>query len=84
MDSPLSPILANIYMEFFLKNWPWKKQTRNHHYGSDDTFVTWPHDPELLQAFLHHVNCLTMEMEKDSTLPFLDVLVTCNPQSHTL
>jgi hypothetical protein len=47
----------------------------------DDTFVVWPHDPEHLQNFLSHLNCLrpaiqfTMEIESDSAIPFLDVLV---------
>ena len=44
----------------------------------NDTFVTWQHEPEKLGRFLDHQNCLhrniqfTMEMERDSHLPFLD------------
>jgi hypothetical protein len=44
----------------------------------NDTFVTWPQKPEKLVRFLHHQNCLhrniqfSMEMERDSHLPFLD------------
>lgn len=42
----------------------------------DDTFVTWPHNLEHSQLFIHHLNSLrpsikfTMEIEKDGTLPF--------------
>jgi hypothetical protein len=47
----------------------------------DDTFVIWPHAPERLQQFLDHLNSLrpsiqfTMEIESDSSIPFLNVLV---------
>jgi hypothetical protein len=47
----------------------------------DDTFVVWPHGPEHLQNFLSHLKCLrpaiqfTMEIESESAIPFLDVLV---------
>jgi hypothetical protein len=47
----------------------------------DDTFVAWPHAPELLQNILSHHNSLrpsiqfTMEIESDSAIPFLYILV---------
>jgi hypothetical protein len=47
----------------------------------DDIFVVWPHDPEQLQNFLSHLNSLrpaiqlTMEIESNGAIPFLDVLV---------
>ena len=47
----------------------------------DDTFVIWSHGKKTLDEFLLHLNSqrssieFTMEMEKDGTLPFLDVLV---------
>jgi hypothetical protein len=43
--------------------------------------VVWPHGPEQLQNFLSHLNSLkpsiqfTMEIESDSAVPILDVLV---------
>jgi hypothetical protein len=50
----------------------------------DDTFIVWPHCPDKLQEFFHHINNLrpsiqfTMERETNNHLPFLDVLVTKN------
>jgi hypothetical protein len=47
----------------------------------DDTFVDWPHGPEQLQNFLNHLNSLRpsiqfpMEIESESAIPFLYVLV---------
>jgi hypothetical protein len=47
----------------------------------DDTFVVWPHGPSRLQDFLSHLSSLrpsvqfTMEIESDSAIAFLDVLV---------
>jgi hypothetical protein len=48
----------------------------------DDTFVIWPHGKETLEEFLELLNAghssisLTMELEEDGMLPFLDVLVS--------
>lgn len=47
----------------------------------DDTFVLWDHGKAELESFLAHLNSVnqtiqfTMELEKESQLPFLDVLV---------
>jgi hypothetical protein len=48
----------------------------------DDTFVVWPHSPEQLQNFPSHNNSLrpsiiqfTVEIDSNSVIPFLDVLV---------
>jgi hypothetical protein len=47
----------------------------------DDTFVVWPHGPGQLQNFLSHHNSLrpstqfTVEIESDSAIPFLNILV---------
>jgi hypothetical protein len=46
----------------------------------DETFV-WPHNSEQLKNFLSHLNSLrptiqcTMELESDSAIPFMDVVV---------
>ena len=83
MGNPLSPIVVNIYMEFFeemalqsamVKPKMWLRYV-------DDTFVIWSGDKEELSMFQQHLNSLrpsiqfTMEGESDGQLPFLDVLV---------
>ena len=87
MGSPLSLVLANIYMECFeemalgstsLKPSMWLRYV-------DDTFILWPHQEDV-QILLDHVNSVrpsiqfTMEKEQDNKLPFLDVLVTRTEQ----
>ena len=87
MGSPLSPVLANIYMEYFeemalgsisLKPSMWVRYV-------DDTFILWPHQEDV-QILLDHVSSIrpsikfTMEKEQDNKLPFLDVLVTRTEQ----
>ena len=83
----LSPVLANIYMEYFeemalgstsLKPFMWFRYV-------DDTFILWPHQEDV-QILLDHVNSIrpsiqfTMEKEQDNKLPFLNVLVTRTEQ----
>jgi hypothetical protein len=47
----------------------------------DDTFVVWPHGSQRLQNFPSHLNSLrpsiqfTLEIESDSAIAFLDVVV---------
>jgi hypothetical protein len=83
MGSPLSPVIANLFMEWFEKkalDTCAKKPTLWLRYV-DDTFVIWPHGKEELQKFLQHLNSLhqaiqfTIEIENNNQLPFLDVLV---------
>ena len=84
MGSPLSPVIANLYLEHLeetalqsacLKPKLWVRYV-------DDTFVIWPHGQEELQSFHNHLNQqhpriqFKVEEEKDDKLPFLDVLVT--------
>jgi hypothetical protein len=83
MGSSLSPIVSNIFMEQFEKMvldsvqykpslWFWYV---------DGIFVVWTHGPGRLQNFYNHLNRLrsslqfTMEIELDSVIPFLDVLI---------
>jgi hypothetical protein len=60
MESSLSSIVSNIYMEYLEK----LALTLAQHKPSlwlcyvDDTFVVWPHGPEQLQNFLSHLNSL--------------------------
>ena len=78
MGSPLSPVLANIFMEYFeemalgstsLKSSIWLRYV-------DDTFILWPHQEDV-QTLLDHVNSirpsiqftLEKEQEKQITLP---------------
>ena len=78
--------VANLFMEDFeskalasAKFFP-RKWNR----FMDDTCVIWPHDQEKLNLFLGHLNSLsdsikfTMEIEVDSCLPFLDILLSRN------
>ncbi|XP_041484607.1 uncharacterized protein LOC121431166 [Lytechinus variegatus] len=87
MGSPLSPIIANIFMEHFehqaLKTADkppslWLRYV-------DGTFVIWPHSTPDLHQFLNHLNNqhpsikFTMETQRDNSIPFLDVLITKTP-----
>ena len=87
MGSPLSPVLANVYMEYFkvmalrsisLKPSMWLRYV-------DDTFLFWPHQ-EYVQALIDDVNSIhssiqfTMEKEQDNKLSFLDVFITSTDQ----
>jgi len=89
MGLPLSPIIANIYMEHFeelaltssiLQPKVWGRYV-------DDTFVIWPHSQSTLPQFLSHLNNIrpsiqfTMEEEVEQRIPFLDVLVKRSDQS---
>lgn len=87
MGSPLSPVAANLYMESYerraldtaqLKPSIWYRYV-------DDVWAVWPHGAETLTSFLDHLNGVhpnikfTMEVEKDGSLPFLDVMTTRKP-----
>ena len=91
MGSPLSPILANLYMEHFETNLLpripvnirpilWLRYV-------DDVFSLYPHDDQLLEQFLVQLNSLvpsikfTKEDEVDRILPFLDVKVHRSDES---
>ena len=81
LGSPLSPVIANFFMEEFEK----KAIEQAAHKPVccfryvDDTFVIWPHGQEKLTEFLSHLNGLhnkvqfTMEKEEEGHLPFLDI-----------
>ena len=84
MGSPLSPIVANLYMEHLeeaaLLTAPdpprlWLRYV-------DNTFVIWPHGQEKLDCFHEHLNTqhrnikFTVEHERENKLGFLDVQAT--------
>ena len=83
MGSPLSPVVANLYMENFeqcaLKAFPLSPRVWIRYV--DDTFVIWPHGKDALSNFLMHLNRqhssikFTKEEETEDRLPFLDVMV---------
>jgi hypothetical protein len=83
MGSPLSPVIANFYMEYFeqraLKSAV--LQPKCWYRYVDDTFAIWPHGADKLDEFLNHLNNIhpsikfTMETEEDGKLPFLDILI---------
>ena len=87
MGSPLSPAIANFFMERFeeeaLNTAPWKPLYYFRYV--DDTFAIWPHGEEKLHQFLEHLNSrhpnirFTCEMEENGQLPFLDVLLRRHP-----
>ena len=84
MGSPLSPVIANLYMERLEEN---ALQTapllpRLWLRYVDDAFVICPHGQDELQRFHKHLNGqhpnikFTIEHEKENKLAFLDILVT--------
>ena len=86
MGSPISPLIANIFMEEFevkaLSSIPhpslWLRFV-------DDTFVI--NREEHSQDLLHHINSqdphiqFTVEPTQQGSLPFLDILVTIEPDN---
>ncbi|XP_011859451.1 PREDICTED: uncharacterized protein LOC105556945 [Vollenhovia emeryi] len=92
MGSPISPIIANIFMEHFeneiLKKAPLKPSTWSQYVDDTvqymTTFFIWNHGRETLPHFLTFINSqhpniqFTMETEQNSQIPFLDVLVRRN------
>lgn len=78
MGSPLSLIIANIYMEHFelvaLDSAPLRPKLWLRYV--DDTFVIWPHNQTNLAHFLEHLNSIresiqfTMEQESEGQIAF--------------
>ncbi|XP_046407088.1 uncharacterized protein LOC124171582 [Ischnura elegans] len=84
MDSPLPPIIANLFMEKLKEKAlrTYEKPPKMFLRYVDNTFVVWPHGKSELNNFLRHLNIqnrsinFTMEIEENSRLPFLDALVS--------
>jgi len=74
MGSPVSPVVANIYMEMFVL------MTSQQQRYVDDPFSAM--DERHVNGFLEHTNSqrpsieFTMERENDMSLPFMDTLLT--------
>ncbi|XP_059066412.1 uncharacterized protein LOC131857721 [Cryptomeria japonica] len=87
MGSPLSPVIANIFMEHFeevaLHSFPLKPKWWKRY--MDDTKVCWPHGLDMLEEFHTHLNNIfpsitfTKELESNNRLSFLDVLICKKP-----
>ncbi|XP_071454132.1 uncharacterized protein [Hetaerina americana] len=83
MGSPLSPAIANFFMEDFEEKALRTAKLRPRYFFRyvDDTFIVWPHGPAALNEFLEHMNSahpnirFTMEKEDNGQLPFLDILI---------
>ena len=83
MGSPLSPVVANLYMEAFeqqaLAKFPCKPRLWLRYV--DDAFVVWPRKDYRLSEFHDHLNRqhpsiqFTMEEESGNRIAFLDVQV---------
>jgi len=81
MGSPLSPVIANFYMEDFemkaIEKATYKPASWYRYV--DDNFLIWPHGNEKLTDFLNHLNGIhnniqfTMEIEDEVHLRFLDI-----------
>jgi hypothetical protein len=87
MGSPLSPVIANFYREDYEKTELDSAQLHPRCWFRyvDDTLVIWPHGPDKLKDFLHHLNSIhqsiqfTMETETEGHLPFLDLDIYRRP-----
>ena len=87
MGSPLSPVIANIYMEHLeetaLQTAPLQPTLRLRYV--DDTFAIWLHGQDELEHLHSHINQqhpniqFTVEQQKDDKLLFLDVQVARSP-----
>ena len=91
MGSPLSPVVAGLFVEDFeqMALVTADREPKQWLRYVDETFIIWPHGRTQLAAFLDHLNNLcekiqfTMEIEEENQLPFLDVLVKRNEYTLT-
>ena len=92
MGSPLSPVLANLCMEFlesdYILNCPNNIKPLLWYHYVDDVFIIYQENEEYFNEFLLYVNNLipsikfTVEYETNNSIPFLDVLVQHDPVTH--
>jgi hypothetical protein len=86
MDSPLSPVIANFYIEDYekaaLESAPLKPRCWFRYV--DDTFI-WPHGPDKLKDFLHYLNSIhqsiqfSTETHSEGHLSFQDLDIYRKP-----
>ena len=88
MGSPLGPVLANIFMCHFEEKWVLSNNSRPSVWFRyvDDTFTLFESKHAVIRFLQFLNNChanikFTVEFEENSTIPFLDVLITRH--SHT-
>ena len=83
MGSPLSPIIADLYMEQFERDAIQSSENKQKIWLRyvDDIFSICEHGREALEKFLSHLNShrnsikFSMEVEMNGCLPFLDVTI---------
>ena len=83
MGSPLSPIIADLYMEQFERDVKVLSENKPKIWLRyvDDIISIWEHGREALEKFLSHLNShrdsikFSMEVEMNGCLPFLDVTI---------
>ena len=91
MGAPLSPILAEIFLQnleanFISKNPLFKKQVIKWIRYVDDVLVLFDGEEEAVKDFVHYLNTLhvnikfTYEFESHRSLPFLDIKLTRSPE----
>lgn len=79
MGSPLSPVVANLFMEEFETSAPLKPSFYRRYV--DDTLLVWPHGRAKLEEFLdflkkqHPSIQFTVEIETGGHVSFLDILI---------
>ena len=85
MGSPISPVITNIFMEYFEKEALRKTSKKPEVWFRyvDDTFVIWRHGRAELRKFLIFLNNqqipnihFTIDIEENGKLPFLDILIS--------
>lgn len=87
MGSPLSPLLADIYMDFFennhiLNNNSFSKHILYYHRYVDDILLLWSGNKVQLNEFLTIINSVhpkikfTLEIENNKSINFLDLTIT--------
>ena len=92
MGSPLGPVLANLFLGYYEKNWIEEYQGSKPFFYCryvDDIFCAFEHQKDIAPFFEYlndqHINIrYTIENEINNRLPFLDVSVTKNLPDKTI
>lgn len=89
MDSPLSPVVAEFFMEAFEQRAHGRAPLKPLVYCLcvDDTFNIWQHGKQALEEFMIGLNNIcssikfTKELEQDGKLAFLDIQISRHPDT---